>query len=220
MNVEYTILKMHGVNMDARTAPKIRGYFASKYMDNPIFHNHDNSKMNRLIYSYPLIQYKVIDNIPCICGIKEGAKPVMRVGLEDDEMVVGCEKIDICKKEIKSETVRFGEMDDYIGYEFKTPWMALNQKNTKLYESMSEIEKEELLKKILIGNIISLSKGIGYNVESRLSVWINLSEKNVNMKEVKMRAFTGEFKVNFNIPDYLGIGKSVSRGFGSVAKKA
>lgn len=29
----------------------------------------------------------------------------------------------------------------------------------------------------------------------------------------------GDFKVNFNIPDYFGIGKSVSRGFGMGVRK-
>lgn len=31
-----------------------------------------------------------------------------------------------------------------------------------------------------------------------------------------MIGFTGEFLVNFDIPDLLGLGKSVSRGFGAV----
>ncbi|NOX21076.1 MAG: CRISPR-associated endonuclease Cas6 [Nitrospirae bacterium] len=30
--------------------------------------------------------------------------------------------------------------------------------------------------------------------------------------------FLGTFSVNFEIPDYWGIGKSVSRGFGTVVK--
>jgi CRISPR/Cas system CSM-associated protein Csm3 (group 7 of RAMP superfamily) len=31
-----------------------------------------------------------------------------------------------------------------------------------------------------------------------------------------MIGFTGEFLVNFDIPDLLGLGKSVSRGYGAV----
>jgi len=30
--------------------------------------------------------------------------------------------------------------------------------------------------------------------------------------------FLGAFTVNFSIPDYWGIGKSVSRGFGTIRK--
>jgi hypothetical protein len=33
-----------------------------------------------------------------------------------------------------------------------------------------------------------------------------------------MICFTGEFMVNFHIPDYLGIGKQVARGFGTVER--
>jgi hypothetical protein len=33
-----------------------------------------------------------------------------------------------------------------------------------------------------------------------------------------MLGFLGTFSVNFEIPDYWGIGKSVSRGFGTVMK--
>ena len=30
--------------------------------------------------------------------------------------------------------------------------------------------------------------------------------------------FTGKFQANFQIPEYLGIGKSVSQGYGAVRK--
>jgi hypothetical protein len=33
-----------------------------------------------------------------------------------------------------------------------------------------------------------------------------------------MIGFLGNFSVNFEIPDYWGIGKSVSRGFGTVKR--
>ena len=33
-----------------------------------------------------------------------------------------------------------------------------------------------------------------------------------------MLVFFGKFSVNFEIPDYWGIGKSVSRGFGTVKR--
>jgi len=34
-----------------------------------------------------------------------------------------------------------------------------------------------------------------------------------------MIGFLGKFQVNFNIPDYLGLGKSVSRGFGTIINR-
>mgnify|MGYP000253421783 CR=1 FL=1 len=43
-------------------------------------------------------------------------------------------------------------------------------------------------------------------------------EKGEALKGVPMLGFLGTFSVNFEIPDYWGIGKSVSRGFGTVKR--
>ena len=80
-------------------------------------------------------------------------------------------------------------------------------------------KRKVLLEKILVGNIISMSKGLGYTVPGPIEVNIlKLREVNTSLKGNPMLGFMGEFEVNFEIPDYLGIGKSVSRGFGTVKK--
>jgi hypothetical protein len=33
-----------------------------------------------------------------------------------------------------------------------------------------------------------------------------------------MKGFKGTFAVNFELPDYIGLGKSVSRGFGTIKR--
>jgi hypothetical protein len=52
-----------------------------------------------------------------------------------------------------------------------------------------------------------------------LKVEIDLKEIKVNFKNERMTAFYGSFKINFSFPDYFGIGKSVSRGFGTLLRK-
>jgi hypothetical protein len=42
------------------------------------------------------------------------------------------------------------------------------------------------------------------------------TEKQTLFKDKKMIAFTGRFSSNSFLPDYTGIGKAVSRGFGTV----
>jgi len=44
----------------------------------------------------------------------------------------------------------------------------------------------------------------------------DLKERNILFKGEKMLGFIGEFKVNYILPSYLGIGKGVSRGFGTL----
>lgn len=43
-------------------------------------------------------------------------------------------------------------------------------------------------------------------------------EVKTTLKGTPMMGFIGKFSVNFDIPDYWGIGKSVSRGFGTVKR--
>lgn len=43
-------------------------------------------------------------------------------------------------------------------------------------------------------------------------------KKPVDCKGNKFIGFMGNFKVNFELPDYIGLGKGVSRGFGTVRR--
>jgi hypothetical protein len=47
---------------------------------------------------------------------------------------------------------------------------------------------------------------------------VTVKIRKMRLKDVNVMAFIGGFTVNFIIPDYLGIGKSVSRGFGAVRR--
>ncbi|WP_034438951.1 CRISPR-associated endonuclease Cas6 [Clostridium ihumii] len=216
MNVNVIKVTFEDLKTSARFSEKLRGFLGNKYKGNTLLHNHCGKQY---IYRYPLVQYKVIRKTPMIIGINEAIEDVFNIGKNDDEFLIdGKENITYRKKIIKEE-VEFGCYDDYINYKFLTPWIALNQKKVLEYEKSNLLEKEEILKKVLIGNLISMSKGLNYTVDKQIKCWINLSEKEVMLKGIKHIAFVGEFKTNFIIPDYLGIGKSVSRGFGTVEKQ-
>ena len=76
-----------------------------------------------------------------------------------------------------------------------------------------------MLERILVGNIISMSKGLGYTVPRKIEANIfDLRETHTKLKGTPILGFKGTFSVNFEIPDYWGIGKSVSRGFGTVKR--
>lgn len=52
-------------------ANQIRGFFASKFNEYDQLHNHNTDKF---CYRYPLVQYKVLDKMPLVVGINEGAE--------------------------------------------------------------------------------------------------------------------------------------------------
>lgn len=215
MEVEYSIVRFENISMQTRQGDKLRGYFANKYKENELIHNHRGDK---LIYQYPKIQYKVIEGIPLVCGIEEGARLICGIGFETDSILIDKNEMEVFQKEFIKSIEQFEETGDYITYKFLTPWIALNQKNIYVYENSNNIEREDLLKKILIGNILSMAKGLNYNVLNKIHVWLDVKECETNFKNIRMKAFKGTFKVNFLIPDYLGLGKSVSRGFGTIKR--
>ncbi len=204
------------IMVSPKTAPMIRGYFANKYKEIDNMHNH---KDDNFIYRYPNVQYKIIDKNPVILGIEDGAKVLRKENVYiEDTIKIGQEEVISNQREIKSITSNIGIVKDINRYEFITPWIALNQNNTKKYKAMDIIEQEKLLEKILVGNILSLSKGIGYTVEETIKVKLELEKINVNFKGNKMIGFKGKFYTNFEMPNYIGIGKSISRGFGTIKK--
>jgi len=213
MKIDYTILQFDNISLKTRHGAKLRGFFANNYKAEEVMHNH---KGDKLVFKYPKVQYKIIDNIPIVCGIQNGANILSKIGFEIDQINIEGKEIQVLQKHILKKTVEFGVTNDYIKYKFVTPWVALNQKNVTQYKLAKEIEREELLKKILVGNILSMAKGLNYTVDKKICVWLNVDNINVNFKNIKMSAFVGFFKVNFEIPDYFGLGKSVSRGFGTI----
>jgi hypothetical protein len=216
LNLEICRVTFEDLKLGARFGEKIRGYLGEKYKEINLLHNHDG---DNFIYRYPMVQYKVIGNNPMIIGVNEASNLVANIGINDDEFILDKTKYETFQKEIKKDIQNFGTEIDYIEYKFLTPWIAINQKNNYEYKNATKMEQENILKKILIGNIISMSKGLNYTVDKKLDCWINLKEIEVALKGVKHRGFLGEFKVNFVIPNYFGIGKSVSRGFGTVLRK-
>lgn len=215
MKIDYAILKLDNISLKTRQGVKLRGFFANYCKNEELMHNH---KGDKLIFRYPKVQYKVIENSPIICGIQEAANILPKVGFELNKINIDGEDIEVIQKHIIKKSIEFRAVDDYIKYKFVTPWIALNQKNISQYNHANEIEREELLKRVLAGNILSMAKGLDYTVNKKISVWLDVKSMRTNFKNIEMLAFVGLFKVNFEIPDYFGLGKSVSRGFGTVLR--
>ena len=197
-------------------AKDLRGAIASLCRENPLFHQHTDD--SSLIFSYPLIQYKILEGGAFLVGLGDGAKAVAQLNLLDERLRIGTEPYIVRHQEIGFGKSEIGIMNEMIEYYFLSPWLALNTRNYQSYQRTGSLEKRrELLRKVLVGNIISLSKGIGYDVPDRIYGRImEFEEVPVVLKDTSMIGFFGSFRANFLIPTLWGIGKSVSRGFGTV----
>lgn len=109
--------------------------------------------------------------------------------------------------------------DKTFHYNIKN-WVALSSDNYKKYIAIqNELEKEAFLEKILIGNIISMAKGIKWQIDKEVKLKIvSIDDEHfVAFKENKLHAFNLSFKTNVFLPTGIGLGKSVSFGFGNIS---
>ncbi|WP_442892828.1 CRISPR-associated endonuclease Cas6 [Emticicia sp. 17c] len=63
-----------------------------------------------------------------------------------------------------------------------------------------------------------MTVGLFLESQERIIAQINVSEHETQLKNKIMLAFAGEFTTNALLPDGVGIGKSPSRGFGTIKK--
>jgi len=196
----------------------LRGFVASRFAECMLTHNHD--KNGKPVYIYPRVQYRVIRGKGIVVGIEEGASVVREIA--DMLKVINIKGTDheIIEKIVHEKNVIFAPSEKQIRYCFARPWLALNENNYREYLNLSrQKDKEELLRRILIGNILSIAKSLCCIVDLELRIdAINLKGMESFLKGTPMLGFLGTFSVNFEIPDYWGIGKSVSRGFGMLSR--
>src|SRR5450759_1621752 len=217
MNLKTFTLTLASTRPIHGSASLLRGFFATKFNEYTLLHQHN---ADNFIYSYPLVQYKMIEGAPMVIGINGGAEVLKQVYDKYDEINLGDEVYEIVERGISVKNQEFGLSDKIHSYEFATPWLALNQENyMKYYGLKGGGERLDFLRKTLTGNLLSMSKSLDYRVPDKIKRDRQVNIRKRRLKDVNVMTFIGKFQVNFIIPDYLGVGKSVSRGFGAIIMK-
>ncbi|MBO4738135.1 MAG: hypothetical protein J5606_01090 [Bacteroidales bacterium] len=198
--------------------PALRGaVIANVGLENSLFHNHDAD--DKLNYRYPLIQYKRIHQKAAIVCVGEGVEAFgtffanccfdIRLGQRDVTLQV-------------EQTNAYQHLvqlwDTMFTYHIRK-WLPLNQENYEKYMALESMaDKFAMLERLLTGNILSFAKGVGIHFEKQVECKITEIDEPrlITFKGVKMMAFDAEFKCNVSLPDYVGLGKGVSLGYGTV----
>ena len=217
--MQQTTLIFPDLNLAQRDGHKLRGYFSNLFgSESDLFHNHNRE--GRVIYRYPHIQYKVVAGDPMLIGIDEGAKLLIERFTKIGQVKIDNDVFPLHHKNLKSEEVPVRMTNTLQAYRFVNPWVSLNQENHKIYVELDKDAKREKLTGILIANMISFFKSIGFHAEGQIMVHLDLREPRlVKFKNQPMLAFYGDFVCNVHLPDFIGLGKSVSRGYGTIVRK-
>jgi len=190
------------------------------------FHNHDNtSTRNNFHYRYSLIQYKTLHQ-------KGNLQPMlvcMGTAVPEIHKLFAQPSLDIVlngrPKKMVISTL------DVQGYELKLwnqpfysklyDWQALNQENHRVYQQLEGIiAQTAFLEEKLAGHIRAFSEGVGWHIADKIKVTILkiLREKEISTKGGRRLCFDIRFKTNVFLPEYIGLGKGTSKGFGVVRR--
>lgn len=216
LTVKYT------ADIDYHEIPLFRGAVIASmnHEADVLFHNHiDNGKFR---YSYPLIQYKRIGGKAAIVFINDAIlKAQNNLSFENIEMTLGKRMVSTSTSSIDAQETEIIATDHCLAYKL-TSWIPLNNENHKAFnQCYALVDKLELLQNILTGNIISMAKGLGIEIDKQIEVIITDYQrpKKITSKGIDLLSFDIEFMANITLPENIGLGKSVSKGHGIVNKK-
>jgi len=205
--------------IERREIPAFRGAIINKVgLENILFHNHSGNKFR---YGYPLIQYKLIDRSPAIICINSGYDESLKL-FEDTEwnFNINNKTVHAGIKHLSFDYFECGLTSNAVKYRINN-WFGLNEQNFRKYTQLTaNLEQKKFLEKILIGNILSFAKGINWIVNDQIIVSVDYipNKRFFNFKNNKIAGFDLIISTNVLLPDKIGLGKSVSRGFGIIRK--
>jgi len=182
-----------------------------------MFHQHlpSGASLNK----YPLIQYKCIKGSPAIQCFGEGVEEIHKFfNHKDWQINVNGRPLDLKIEKLELNTITVNVWNKNLQFGIAT-WLGFNDENFAKYKLIKSLsEKIEFLERILTGNIISMAKGIDWDIPREINLKIEdiRNEKLVTYKNIKLNAFDLVFNCNVSMPAYIGLGKGVSKGFGVV----
>lgn len=200
--------------------PLFRGaVIAAIPSSNILFHNHNGTALR---YAYPLIQYKRIGGKAAIVCIGDGVDAVGEffAANSNKTLTIGREERGFPLGRVNAFHTEVQCWDTSFEYRIRD-WLPLNAKNFKTFSKTdSLIERMKMLEKILTGNILSFAKGIGIQITSNIKVSITTVEniREVRYKRIPLRCMDIQFKSNISLPDFVGLGKHSSVGFGIITR--
>lgn len=185
--------------------------------ENLLFHNHLND--NTFLYKYPLVQYKMIKGRPAIFCVDAGVDEIHKlfgqknwvINLKGEDAKLEIEDLNLSSNVLEVN----GIMKTYGIHR----WQALNESNYRKYQALDSMaEKLQMLERIMVGNILSFAKGIDWHIKEKIEVRIldMPLAKTGRVKDIKVNAFDLTFRSNVSLPDWMGLGKGSSTGFGII----
>ena len=164
---------------------------------------------------YPLVQYKVIRGAPLIVAVNEGCDVLWQTfdKLEDINEISPWK---VTEKRVIEKKAELGPCEEQVRYRFLTPWLTLKEPEIGKDIKTDSEQRNSALATILESNILAVARNFNVSVEANIDITLNTKDEYIIQRDTDIAGFFGSFYVNFQIPQFLGLGKSVTRGFGTI----
>jgi hypothetical protein len=218
------------VTFDADLKPweleKFRAAVAQKVgFEHDWFHNH-NAETGGFYHRYPLIQYKIESSReamrPMLLCIEQGVEEAHHLFSQPDwTLRIGDRQMPLRIHRLDVQQYNLGIFDTQFTYRLHK-WMALNPENFEEFRRLDRLaDRYEMLEKLLRNQIVGLYKDLGFESENQIEVRLTdlINDEWISYKNVKKLCFSVEFRSNTVLPDFIGLGKGTSLGFGVLRRQ-
>ena len=198
-----------------KTPYQVKGVMMNQFPNEEIVPMLDGSYRQKFLY--PRVQVKILNEQIYIVGINEGVDSIKAIAKKMDFLDFGNITFQVLDNEIEEHKNRFQPVSKLIRYRFVTPWVALNQTTGYRYRNLNNAGRVNFLNRLLGQNIVFMAREMGMELEKNIFTKVTLSSLFPRqVDENNWGAFDGEFRANFVLPNYLGIGNGITRGYGTL----
>jgi hypothetical protein len=185
--------------------------------DNVLFHNHLSD--TQLAYRYPLVQYKMVNGLPALVCLDAGVDSMhLLFNQKSWSINVLGQPVELKIEDLSLRNWQLQVNGRLYRYRL-TNWLALNEANYSQYRQLrTRQQRQQMLERVLTGNLLSFAKGINWFVEEQ--IYVSISQLHPprprRFKEKTVMTFEVHFVSNMLLPEYIGLGKGASIGFGQI----
>ena len=198
-----------------KTPYQVKGVMMNQFPNEEIVPMLDGSYRQKFLY--PRVQVKILNEQIYIVGINEGVDSIKAIAKKMDFLDFGNITFQVLDNEIEEHKNRFQPVSKLIRYRFVTPWVALNQTTGYRYRNLNNADRVNFLNRLLGQNIVFMAREMGMELKENIFTKVTLSSLFPRqVDENNWGAFDGEFRTNFVLPNYLGIGNGITRGYGTL----
>ncbi len=193
---------------------QLRGALAEAFADNDLFHQHDG-KSGKVLYRYPLVQYRWRDGHGVVMGWGEAAGRLLTMPWLDLAVRLGDESVMVGDAALTMRYEPFGVSERLLCYGLVAPALLLKSENYRRYQGMDAAGQRVERDRLLVSNLLAALRGLDVNFPERLyAAFTKIKLVTCHYKGQELLGISGQFFCNAVLPDGFSFGHAVSHGFG------